>query len=101
MERIDYLRDEETNALLIQDGDFVRGDATYQHIRHILLSEVGENRRAPLLACGLQRFINSPGNLAGKLPGLIKAKLKSDGFKVTTADAVQGVDGVEIKIEAS
>lgn len=90
MERIDYLRDEETNDLLIADGDFVRGDASFQHIRHIILSEPGENRHFPTLAAGATGAVNGATPALIALKNTIRAKLTEDGFRVNRISIEEG-----------
>ncbi len=47
---------DETGVPLIKNGDFVVGESTLQHQRHILLSSKGDFLNSPLSGAGLPNF---------------------------------------------
>jgi hypothetical protein len=78
---MDILYDNNNDAV-IRNGDFETDENTdYQHIRHILIGEMGEFRNAPLMGVGLRRFEKYAGN-EDVLKRRAKLQLEIDGYRV-------------------
>ena len=54
----DILYDNETLQPLIVEGDFAFGEATNQHVGHLLWAEKGEFRQNAIAGVGLRSFID-------------------------------------------
>jgi hypothetical protein len=71
---------------VIRNGDFESEENTdFQHIRHILIGEMGEFRNAPLMGVGLRRWEKSAGNRE-VLRRRAKLQLEIDGYRVDRLD---------------
>ncbi len=78
---MDILYNDNDDAV-IRNGDFETEENTdYQHIRHILIGEMGEFRNAPLMGVGLRRWLKSAGN-RDVLTRRAKLHLEIDGYRV-------------------
>lgn len=76
----DYLEDE-NGDLLIQNGDFVKGDAREKHINDRLTATKGSIRQHPLAGLDGYRFKNKTGIRAQlDFEREAKAELEDDGF---------------------
>lgn len=71
---------DDTNDLAIVNGDLLVGDATVQHIRHIVVAAPGEYKYAPLLGCAASENLN--GKVDGSFRRTVRLQLESDGFRV-------------------
>lgn len=54
----DIIYDNDTLEPLIEGGDFVIGEATNQHVGHLLSAEKGEFRQNAIAGIGLQSYID-------------------------------------------
>jgi hypothetical protein len=64
--------------LLIERGDVVLGDSTYQHFEELLLTEKGWLKFAPLRGVGLRRYINDEV-LDSEFRQIVRKELEADG----------------------
>lgn len=80
---------------LIQDGDFVIGESTYQHQRCLLLADKGEFKQFPKVGVGSKRFLESqnPNDFARE----VRQEFTSDGMVV---NQIKIEDNLEINIDA-
>ncbi|MEI6899246.1 MAG: hypothetical protein WCL00_05170 [Bacteroidota bacterium] len=78
----DILTDPVTNDLLCDKGDFVIGDATFQHQRDLLISAEGEYKQDPIVGAGISEFLDdeSPSDMLKK----IRIQFTKDGMNVNT-----------------
>lgn len=94
---IDILLDENFD-LLIENGDFVLGDATRQNQALLLYCEKGENREFPTRGVGLRSWILD--ERPGDLNAAIKREFEADGMKVNGVKAKITLDGVDLQVDA-
>lgn len=80
MAKIDFLSDTD-NDILIQNGDFVIGNATATQAGVIIDAELGEIWNAPDLSVGINKYIGAKINKEA-LYNLIKDELERDGIKL-------------------
>lgn len=92
----DYLRDPETNELLIVNGDFVRGESTRQHQKNLLLANKGAYKQSPEIGVGLIDFLNDDD--PGEMMREIRLQFAADGMIVESLGF--GSDG-KLQINAS
>jgi hypothetical protein len=93
MQDIDYLTDD-NGDLIIENGDFKKGDATYQHMRDIIIAAPGHYRQFPLIGANIRMMQNGP--MDGEMRRQIRLHLTSDGYKVGEIKKVNG----QIQIDA-
>lgn len=99
---LDILMNEQ-NDLQINGGDFVVGPSDQAHIDDILSTEKGEWREWPLLGVGLQKYLNSTGQLDDRA-GLLRAvrlQLESDNFQVLKLDVLRRGTQYSISLQAT
>ncbi len=84
----DILLDSE-NDLLLNQGDFVLGDATAQSIGLLLLFQKGELRASPLMGVGLINWLLSEGSLVG-LKHEVAKQFAADGGVLRTLRIQEG-----------
>lgn len=91
------------NDLLINAGDFVIGPSDQAHIDDILSAEKGEWREWPLLGVGMQRYINSTGQLDDRagLLRVIRVQLEADGFQVLKLDVMRTGNQYSLSLQAT
>jgi len=77
----DILLDEDGD-LLVENGDLVAGDATQQHIKHILKAHKGEFKWCPLLGVGIDEYVCSNHLQRNQLKKKVRANLKLAGYHV-------------------
>jgi hypothetical protein len=97
MASIDYVNLD--HDLLIENGDFVKGDCQQQHIDNIVSSSKGSYKQFPLVGVDLFKYVNSPLSAATKisLNKQIRLQLQGDGYDIISVDTN---DFENIKIEA-
>jgi hypothetical protein len=78
----DFLDDETTGDLRIEDGDFVTGESTAQHIRDLLITQKGQYRLHPDAGIGIDNFLNEDLN-KDELEAAIQAGITNDGASIT------------------
>lgn len=66
---IDYLCDEDTGDLIIENGDFAKGTSEYKHVAVLCRSPKGAFRRDPLIGVGAIDYKNAN---VSKLPTLVR-----------------------------
>ena len=86
---IDYARDENYD-LVIQDGDFVRTEATADHQKSLILDVPGDYKDNPLVGVGIVNYINDEG--PQNLIRAISQQFMKDGMEVVSVTL--GNDGV-------
>jgi hypothetical protein len=69
------------NGLVVYNGDFLVGDATLQHQKHILLTGKGSAKNHPLSGLGIQDYLNDDLK-PYQLEGDISAEFERDGMRV-------------------
>ena len=81
--------------LLLQDGDFVIGESTYQHQRFLLLAEKGEFKATPKTGVGSRKFLETqnPNDFARE----VRQEFTSDGMIV---NKIKIEENLEINIDA-
>ncbi|OWK99256.1 hypothetical protein AP75_01860 [Kaistella haifensis DSM 19056] len=77
----DFLLDK-NNDLQISDGDFVVGESTYQHQKHLLMAEKGQYKQNPTIGVASKNYVEreSPDEYARA----IRQEFIRDGMKVHT-----------------
>ncbi len=80
----DILLDGDENPV-IENGDFVVSSAGEQQIRHIMKSNAGDYKHAPLVGVGIGDELNGP-NLK-RIEATIREQLKRAGFIVNNVTA--------------
>jgi hypothetical protein len=75
----DYLLDGDKD-LRIENGDFVKGESTLQHIDLMLRLEKGELRQYPKTGIGINTYLLN--DAAGEAYQEIQKQLEADGMKV-------------------
>jgi hypothetical protein len=88
---VDFILDENGDAL-IQNGDFVIGDATNQYIMDTLQTEKGEYKATPQFGVGSSSFLNGPKDTQGKKQ-LILTQLKIASIPANDVNITQLPDG--------
>lgn len=79
---LDFIIDPKTGDYLIQNGDFVIGEADNQNIFDIIYTEKGEYKAHPEMGCGIRSQLNGPSDLQ-TIQSIISTNLALDGFKVS------------------
>lgn len=81
-EAVDILCDE-TGDIAAKNGDFVLGDATFQHQQDLMTATEGEYKFDPLTGVGLAEFLDDedPSEMMRK----IRMQFAKDGMNVKTA----------------
>jgi hypothetical protein len=80
VQAVDYMRNEDGSPQ-VKNGDFVKGDATIQHQRSILLAAKNEYKSAPILGVVLREFINEDLD-PDDLQQVIQKEFESDGMTI-------------------
>lgn len=90
----DFLFDEQ-NEPEIKDGDFVIGESTYQHQKHLLLAEKGDYKQHPTTGVASKRYLEreSPDEYARA----IRQEFVADGMSVKT---LKILENLELSIDA-
>lgn len=78
----DILLDEALD-LLFENGDFVIGESTGQHIEELLLLSKGGLRASPLLGADIERLKNEDAYFA-EVKADMQEALETDGLKVNS-----------------
>jgi hypothetical protein len=81
-----------TNDLLILNGDFLIDNSTNQEVEDIIRSYPGWWKEYPLVGCGAPNYLNSPGS-GQQLSNIITQQLKLDGKTVTSFSAKLNTNG--------
>ncbi len=76
----DYIVDENFD-LVIENGDFKKGDATLQHQKMLLLSQKGNFKQSPTVGVGIRDFINEDTD-ADTLQSVIQEEFEKDGMRI-------------------
>ena len=84
MTAVDFTLDG-NDDLLIENGDFVLSHSDGMHMQHIVASNLGYWRNAPLVGVGIESYLHaSVGEADVKRD--IKIQLEADGYKVESID---------------
>ena len=85
----------DNNDLLINNGDFVVGESTYQHQKHLLLAEKGDYKQFPTAGVASKKYLEreSPDEYARA----IRQEFVADGMNVTTLTILENL---ELSIDA-
>lgn len=85
----------ENNDLVTNDGDFVVGESTYQHQKHLLLAEKGDYKQFPTAGVASKKYLEreSPDEYARA----IRQEFVADGMNVTTLTILENL---ELSIDA-
>lgn len=75
----DYLYGDDFD-LVIENGDFKKGESTQQHQQDLLISEKGEYRISPLVGVGIYSTVNDDG-FGENLQEVIK-QFEADGMVI-------------------
>lgn len=94
LQDIDYITNE-AGDLIIENGDFKKGNATSQHIRNILQAAPGHYRQYPVIGADINQVVNI--GLDDSIKKQIRYHLKLDGYEVKDIKEVNG----EIVIDAN
>lgn len=83
----DILLDDKLEPL-IQQGDYVAGDAEEQHLQLLLLYEQGHLKETPLAGVGIQQELRGPFTTTQRqrLSQRIRLQLELDGYRVLRAN---------------
>ena len=73
---------DDADDLQINDGDFVIGDATLQHQRHIIVAQKGEYKEHPEIGVGIDNALLDENPKA--LLTQIRRNFEYDGMRVNT-----------------
>lgn len=73
-----------TDDLQIRNGDFVIGDATLQHQRHILIAQKGEYKAHPEIGVGIENALQDEN--PRQLLTQIRRNFEYDGMTVNTLE---------------
>lgn len=79
----DILLDDD-NDLLIEDGDFVIGESTKHHQKHLLLAQKGEYKQSPKVGIGISDFLEDD-DFSG-IDVEIQKQFELDGQKVNSIE---------------
>lgn len=85
MARHDYMHDEDGD-LLIKNGDFVRGESTFQHARLITIMAPGDLRQFPWIGFLAIRYQNAQASRKQQFISELRAAYEADGIKVNSID---------------
>lgn len=81
--RTDILLDD-TNDLIIENGDFLLGASDAQHGKLLLSSVVGDWTQSPKTGVGLVKYLK--GAFDGAARRNVRLQFESDGYKIKTLD---------------
>jgi hypothetical protein len=85
MVRTDYLLDDDFD-LQIQNGDFVKGDASETAMQLTAIGAPGFMRQHPQHGFNAARFKNSKSTARPKFESELREQLQNDGFNVLKID---------------
>lgn len=86
-----YINDE-SGDILVQNGDFVRGDARPDIITDVLNFMPGDDKFSPAYGCGLRLAMGGKPDVM--LAGRAKVQLSRQGINVNI-----GIDDVELTVD--
>ena len=95
--RKDFLRDQETNNLICQNGDFLTGESDEQHVIDLLDFQKGELKEFPLAGFAAINYIKRT-NIEDEFKRDLKIDLNYDGYSNTKIDTSKGIDNLKIEI---
>lgn len=86
---MDFMLDN-TNDLLIKNGDLVVGETTTQESRLIVLSSVGNWRQFPLLGVGVIRWVNKAvtASVERSLQKAVRLQMEYDDKKLKELELI-------------
>lgn len=80
MQAIDYMRNDDGSPM-VKSGDFVKGDATLQHQRSLLLASKNEYKSTPLSGVVLRDYMLEDTD-PDELQQVIQKEFTSDGMTI-------------------
>lgn len=85
----------EDNDLLIENGDLVINETSYQHQKHLLLAEKGDYKQHPTIGVASKKYLEreSPDEYARA----IRQEFVADGMNVKT---LKILENLELSIDA-
>jgi hypothetical protein len=89
----DYLYGDDFD-LVIENGDFKKGESTKQHQQDLLIAHKGEFRLSPLVGAGISDSLNDNG--FGENLQEVQRQFEMDGM---TIEQIR-VDGQELEVKA-
>ena len=90
----DFLFNEQ-NEPEIKDGDFVIGESTYQHQKHLLLAEKGDYKQHPTAGVASKRYLER--ERPDEYARAIRQEFVADGMDVKT---LKILENLELSIDA-
>lgn len=78
---------DDTDDLLIENGDFVIGISDLQHQEHLLVAQKGDFKQYPDIGVGIQNFLRET-NIDGLIMEVRKEFVK-DGMEVSLVDFLE------------
>lgn len=99
MARIDYMEDEDGD-LLFENGDLVRGESDYKHVKDLLISCPGHWVQHPTTGLNPYKYAKlavSPADTR-QFKRDAKVLLESDGYKKVEVDVSKGFENMEVVI---
>lgn len=97
MQVFDYIDLATTGDILIQNGDFVIGESTAQHMQDLLIADKGQYRLHPEVGVGIDQFINADF-YADEIAAAIQDDYTYDGLRISKLIVHSGQD---VSINAS
>ena len=85
----------DNNDLLINDGDFVVGESTYQHQKHLLLAEKGDYKQFPTAGVASKKYLER--ERPDEYARAIRQEFVADGMNVKTLTILENL---ELSIDA-
>jgi len=77
---IDYLRDA-SGDLIIENGDFKKGEATTKHQRTLMLANPGDFKYAPTVGIGIVEFLKDDVD-PDEMQSVIQREYEKDGMRI-------------------
>lgn len=88
MARVDYLSDD-NGDIRIENGDLVKGESDFDHIRKVITTAPGGFRQFPDIGFNAIRFKNAQHSKKAKFESELRESLQADGYKVLKVDLSQ------------
>lgn len=85
MARVDYLSDN-SGDIQIANGDLVKGESDYDHIRMICTSPPCSFRQYPEVGFNAVRFTNAPSSRRQRFESELTEQLQADGYNKISID---------------
>lgn len=96
MKAFDIIVDNSEN-IVIRDGDFLVGPSDNQHVRHLFRANPGQYRVSPGIGIGIESALNGPLRPVA-VESLIRVNLERDGYLVISV-SVSLRSGINVNAE--